>query len=190
MAYNSLYACFINSTTVDNLSRRTKIYHFAVLIPPGFRRVQPPTVPPSILQTSAQYQNPLAPTVSNSSPPEPYRTITYPLSQDNNEAQSTEPIRTFAILATPAGTNPYSLLTPVMNVRTVMGEHWYDWLLPIRHSPCWDNGHGCGRGSGRSKEDEEKTVPKYWADHRLMYKTGPVVDDMIRKAGLLSLPGS
>lgn len=184
MAYNSLFFVLINSTTVDNLSRRTKIYHFAVLIPSGFVPAQAPIVPPSILQTTSQYPTPLATTLSNSSRPEPWRKVTYPLHLSSSEAQSAEPNRTFAILATPAGSNPYSL-SKLENLRTVMGEHWYDWLLPVRHSPCWDNGHDQRRDGQSDTQDQEKAAQRgHWADHQFMYKTGSVVDDMIRRAGL------
>jgi len=185
MAYNSLYAVFINSTTVDNLTRRVKVYHFAVLIPSEFVPAQLPTVPPSIPQTTSLSPTPLATTLSNPSRSEPFRKVTYPLSQSGTGAQSAEPIRTFAILATPAGSNPYSLPTPLENFKTVMGEHWYDWLVPFRHSPCWDNGHGRTTEKSEQGRDEEEAIQGgHWADHQLMYKTGPVVDDMIRRAGL------
>ena len=42
MAYHSLFATYLNSTTVDNLSRLTKVYHFAVLIPENAAMLAPP----------------------------------------------------------------------------------------------------------------------------------------------------
>lgn len=93
-----------------------------------------------------------------------------------------EPTRTFAILATPVGGNPYLLATPLENFRTVMGNRWFDWFLPIRHSPCWDDGHGYpdGHASGKYTADAEKGI----GQRRVMYKTGPMLDDMIGYAGL------
>ena len=51
------------------------------------------------------------------------------------EGQAPDAIKTFAILHTKPGENPFDL-GPYRNFKTVMGDHWYDWLLPIKHSPC------------------------------------------------------
>ena len=45
-----------------------------------------------------------------------------------------------------------------------MGEHWYDWLLPIRYSPCTNHN---------------------WGDSQ--FATGPVVDRMREEAGIAIL---
>ena len=61
-----------------------------------------------------------------------------PSTTDSNapvEGQAQGDIKTFAILHTKPGENPFDL-GPYQNFKTVMGDHWYDWLLPIRHSPC------------------------------------------------------
>ena len=61
-----------------------------------------------------------------------------PSTTDSNapvEGQESGGIKTFAILHTKPGENPFDL-GPYQNFKTVMGDHWYDWLLPIRHSPC------------------------------------------------------
>lgn len=42
-----------------------------------------------------------------------------------------------------------------------MGEHWYDWFLPIRHSPC-------------SRHDSLES----------QFELGPVVDKMRQEAGI------
>jgi len=177
MAYHSLYATYLNSTTVDNLSRLTKVYHFAVLIPENAPLPAPPTT------DSDDEQYPAHPTSMPRADPvyrPPYRTITYPRTQSGGVTfTSHEPVRTFAILATVAGANPYLLDTSLENFRTVMGKRWIDWLLPIRHSPCWDRGHGYASGS---KPDMAAELGG--SQRRIMYKMGPVVDDMIARAGL------
>jgi len=177
MAYHSLYATYLNSTTVDNLSRLTKVYHFAVLIPENAALSAPPPA------DSDDEQYPAHPTSMPRAEPvyrSPYRTITYPRTQSGGVTfASHEPIRTFAILATPAGSNPYLLPTSLENFKTVMGERWIDWLLPLRHSPCWDGGHGYS-SSPRKDVDAELGGRQ----RRIMYKMGPVVDDMVAAAGL------
>lgn len=44
--------------------------------------------------------------------------------------------RTFAITRTKPGENPWDLGSMFLNWKSVMGENVFDWLLPIRSSPC------------------------------------------------------
>ena len=73
-----------------------------------------------------------------------FRTVSFsspPSTTDSNtlvEGQLPGDIKTFAILHTKPGENPFDL-GPYQNFKTVMGDHWYDWLLPIRHSPCYNH---------------------------------------------------
>ncbi|KAI9812287.1 MAG: palmitoyltransferase pfa5 [Pycnora praestabilis] len=136
MAGSSIQLAAINSTTVENLSRKVKVWQLAVFIP------QP-------------HQGQLGenPATSNGSATTP-TTITYPLTTPNPNhdrtlpsitlsgqsslstiTQKPQPPRTFAILSTPPGANPWDLGT-LENLKSVLGNHWYDWLLPLRHSPC------------------------------------------------------
>lgn len=63
-------------------------------------------------------------------------TITYPLyvSPDRPPLPAPES-RTFAILRTPAGMNPWNL-GAYYNFTSVFGTHPHHWLLPVAHSPC------------------------------------------------------
>lgn len=46
-------------------------------------------------------------------------------------------VRTFAILETlTPGDNPWDLGSALLNWETVMGEHFFDWFLPMKRSPC------------------------------------------------------
>lgn len=46
-------------------------------------------------------------------------------------------VRTFAILETlTPGDNPWDLGSALLNWETVMGEHFLDWFLPMKRSPC------------------------------------------------------
>ncbi|KAL2408201.1 Palmitoyltransferase pfa5 [Exophiala dermatitidis] len=65
--------------------------------------------------------------------------------------------RTFAILETKPGENPWDI-GPFRNFREVMGYFWLDWFLPLHRSPLVDHG-----------------------DPTSMYKLGPVVEKMKRE---------
>lgn len=78
------------------------------------------------------------------------------------EGQVSGAIKTFAILHTKPGENPFDL-GPYQNFKTIMGDHWYDWLLPIRRSPCCNH-------DGRDSQ----------------FAMGPVVQRMRAEAGIAS----
>ncbi len=142
MSASSLQFVFLNTTTIENLSRKTKVWQLAVHMP------NPPP--------------------GGSGPP-PFRTITYgqplPGAPDAQDPASTgqpwEP-RTFAILHSKPGENPWDLGWR-RNFTSVMGDRWYDWLLPLKHSPC----------TTHDRIDYE-------------FETGPVVERMKREAGILA----
>lgn len=91
-----------------------------------------------------------------------YWTVTYPLprpeglTHDGNGnplAPRDESARkTFAVVRTQPGENPWDL-GPWRNFKTVMGNNIFEWLLPIKHSPCCDQD-----------------------DMRSDYEMGPVID--------------
>ncbi|KAL8667556.1 MAG: hypothetical protein Q9168_007230 [Polycauliona sp. 1 TL-2023] len=132
MSGSSLQFVFLNTTTIENLSRKTKVWQLAVLMPP---------VP------------------AHSYNPPPYRTITYGQQDDPNTN-----MRTFAILHSKPGENPWDLGS-FRNFKSVMGENWYDWFLPIKPSPC----------AKHERPDCE-------------FETGDVVDRMKVEVGIISPP--
>lgn len=138
MTGSSLQFALINTTTIENLSRRTKVWTLAVHMP------KPP-------QTSTGFR-----TVSFSA-----TTLTTE-SDAHAEDQGSGAVKTFAILHTKPGENPFDL-GPYQNFKTVMGDHWYDWLLPIRYSPCCNH----------DREDGQ-------------FAMGPVVQRMRAEAGIAS----
>ena len=115
MTISSMQFIFLNTTTIENLSRHSKVWSLAILMP---------STPPQ----------PTAP---------PFNTITYPLgyiypNQDDSQARPTPPQvqpRRFAILHSRPGDNIWDL-GYWRNFQSVMGIDWYDWLLPIKYSPC------------------------------------------------------
>lgn len=136
---SSFQFVLVNTTTVENLSRHTKVWTLAVYMP------NPPTSAPTSFQT-----------------------ITYPLkTQPRRSSLNTDglpvpspPPRTFAILHSKPGENPWDL-GPRGNFRAVMGEKWWDWISPLRYSPC------CNHDRGDSA-----------------FEMGPVVDRMRERAGI------
>jgi palmitoyltransferase len=84
--------------------------------------------------------------------PRPYfHTITYPIpprkssassqntqlpgSHDPEAITSSSTLRTFAIVSTKPGDNPWNI-GRLNNLKSILGKRYIDWILPIRNSPC------------------------------------------------------
>lgn len=145
MSGSSIYLALLNSTTIENLSRKTKVWQLAILVPNS--------------SSSVRGQDPEQPSL-------PYTTVTYPLpSTDGAKLESQNPpLRTFAILRSRPGENPYDL-GYYRNWCSVMGDRPMDWFS-IKRSPCCDH--------------------ERWESE---FELGPVVDRMRREAGLLPING-
>ncbi|KAL9612666.1 MAG: hypothetical protein Q9167_002748 [Letrouitia subvulpina] len=139
MAGSSLQFAILNTTTIENLSRKSKVWQLAIHM-----ANPPPSGDFSLL----------------------YRIVTYDangqvIPTPNGQQPLASSSRTFAILHSKPGENPWNL-GPLRNFKSVMGERWYHWLLPLKHSPCTNHDRG-----------------------DCQYETGPVVDRMKREVGLL-----
>lgn len=138
MTGSSVQFAIVNSTTIENLSRKTIVWTLAVYMP------RAPQISPG------------------------FRTISFSRAQDissfpaNPNQDPSDAIKTFAILHTKPGENPFDL-GPFNNFKSVMGDYWYDWFLPFRYSPCCDHGRQDGQ-----------------------FAMGPVVDEMRKEAGIAS----
>ena len=111
--------------------------------------------------------------VSFPTTPHSLKTVTYPFLPKDTPLDSSEsygdivlraaPIsQTYAIIRTEPGANPWDLGSYYENFKSVMGNYWWDWLLPLRHSPCCCH------------QNEASEFP-----------FGPVVDRLKRKYGLV-----
>lgn len=138
MTGSSLQFALINTTTIENLSRKTIVWTLAIHMP-------------RLPETSTGFR-----TISFST------TEAVEVSDVPAEGQVSGAIKTFAILHTKPGENPFDL-GPYQNFKTVMGDHWYDWLLPIRCSPCCNHDRIDGQ-----------------------FAMGPVVQRMRAEAGIAS----
>jgi palmitoyltransferase len=128
---------FTNTTNID-LLRKAQVYQLAIRVPSGY-------------STSSS------------------QLITYPLpsrtnygTQLNGNASDRDQraTRTFAIVRTEAGENPWHL-GYWRNFKSVMGSNPLEWFLPIRHSPC------CYHDSMVSD-----------------YELGPLVEELKKRFGL------
>lgn len=166
LVLTSLQLILINVTTIENLDVGHRTIHLAVLLPPELQRqpVLPP--PPAALSTdglsrSGDSEQPFISEIDDPShhsyfsserPPRPRKhskddhaasfwegTITYPLAMPKDRPPGPAPEqRTFAILKTPPGMNPWDL-GRLHNLLSVFGYQFHEWLLPINRSPCTDH---------------------------------------------------
>ena len=93
-----------------------------------------------------------------------FPSVTYPLGDEPTSAPNSK--RTFVVLHSKPGDNPWDLGW-FANFQTVMGVHWWDWLIPLRHSPLRDHSRG-----------------------ESQFELGSVVDRMRADAGLIIPPSS
>lgn len=165
MVFNSFNLVFQNLTTIENISRRV---YLAVVLPPELQMnplAPPPPAkvsPGSVADSEPPFTSEIDdPAHSNyfgrqprpkkrtvdESPNSPTKskkiwkgTITYPLHLATDRPPIPAPApRTFAVLQTPPGLNPWNLGTAYRNFKAVFGNKPHDWLLPLKHSPCCDH---------------------------------------------------
>jgi palmitoyltransferase len=147
MAGSSIQLSLVNSTTVENLNRRSKVWFIAVLIPRTEDGRLPPLPSSGAAATGihgARFQ-----TITYPRPPEEEQWLLHQAKGQNQPALTTNtpktaqpaglpPPRTFAILSTKPGENPFDIGT-WNNIREVMGYSFSEWVLPIKQSPCADH---------------------------------------------------
>ncbi|RMZ91029.1 hypothetical protein DV736_g1726, partial [Chaetothyriales sp. CBS 134916] len=195
MCLSSLQFAFLNTTTIENLSRRSHVWYLAIYIPePVLRRYRdsgrsdlrlivyprPPAEQLLVLQQSSTDPSMGGAMGGGSGGPEelPGRGVPTPVPQAQTHAdanttshpnrpadvpQQSPPLtRTFAIVETKPGANPFDI-GYWNNFKEVMGYTVLDWFLPLRPSPCGNHD-----------------------DPHCMYKTGRVVDQLKREAGIFN----
>lgn len=109
-------ACY-NLTTIENLSRRSAVWTLAIRVPDH-------------LVSKLNSESGWAPT---------FATISYPLqpTPPATDLQNRDtPRHVFAILQTQPGENPFDLGSWLKNLQQVLGYSLWEWLLPIKQSPC------------------------------------------------------
>jgi palmitoyltransferase len=128
-----------NLTTIENLSKRTKVWQLAVHIPD--RRQSPatgimgapfPTVTYPLPIVSEKPSASLA--SSDTANGETFEIEARHTDLAHHAERDAKATRTFAILQMEPGQNPWDL-GAVGNWKSVMGTNLLDWFLPIRRSP-------------------------------------------------------
>ncbi|WPH05087.1 palmitoyltransferase pfa5-like protein [Acrodontium crateriforme] len=166
MIVNTVWMALKNVTTIENITARRGTMLLAVLLPPDLQAPQGLRLPSPVARTSrsksddgSSSDRPLTSDLDDASHQNYFNngrvyrglrhpsrskhwkgTITYPLALSSDQPPLPAPIsRTFAILETSPGTNPWDLGTPWRNFTAVFGDKLHHWLLPVRHSPCCDH---------------------------------------------------
>jgi len=158
MCMSSCQFALISSTTIENLNRKTKVWFLAV------------HTPSQVLEEAHEKRIELR-LISYPRPPEEQLQMLQQHGASNlpsanvQQASSSSPIaatghRTFAILESAPGDNPFDI-GPLSNFQEIMGMTIWEWLSPIKPSPCL-------------KHDSMTSL----------YKLGPVVDEMKANTGL------
>ena len=160
MTLSSLQLAMNNLSTIENINRQSAVWTLAIRVPnhvlaklnpetqwaPTFRTITYPLPPiPSQFEPGAQYQHFPPPTEQH----------------------------VFAILQTLPGDNPFDLGSPLKNLQQIMGFSLFDWMLPLKHSPCADHSShestfAFGPAITRLKQDAglESSVEDEAADRR------------------------
>jgi len=155
MCMSSSQFALINSSTIENLNRKTKVWFLAVY------------TSPQVLE-EAREKNINLQLISYPRPPQEklqtlqHGTCEFPdeAVQASSSSTATTEHRTFAILETAPGANPFDI-GPLSNFQDVMGLTIWEWLSPIKPSP------------GLKHDDPTS-----------LYKLGPVVDELKANTGL------
>ena len=134
MTATSMRYVFLNMTNVDILGARSKVHQLAVRVPRGTRSTDSFTtvtypLPKLELGINGEANRRSRPRATDNSGSAGRPNGASPDPRDDLAT------RTFAILRTEPGENPWHL-GYWQNWKSVMGTNFIDWLLPIRKSPC------------------------------------------------------
>lgn len=161
MTCSSLKFVFSNLTTIESLSKKRRAWLLAVLIPPSF------AFPSEGYHPHITYPLPLpASKTTEVDSPVPLSAQSTP--RDDVQAESQVPserdvkaTRTFAILSLALGRSPWDLGV-VENWKSVMGNHFVDWILPVKRSPS------CNHESDESHFETGRWVEQLQVDMGFM----------------------
>ena len=169
-----LQFAFQNTTTIENLNRRSHIWYLAIHVPErvlqkymssgrgDLRLITYPRPQEEQLQMLQAHgadvmQTPITHPEATHDPSASTNTPSHSQQPSTISVQT----RTFAIVETRPGENPFHI-GYFNNFREVMGYTIFEWLFPIQPSPC-------------SFHDSPES----------MYKTGPAVHRLRKEAGIL-----
>ncbi|KAH7029448.1 palmitoyltransferase PFA5 [Microdochium trichocladiopsis] len=160
MSTTSLRYVLLNMTNVDMLGATSKVYQLAVVVP---RDARPPTTS-ALAYPTVTYPLPNLELGLNGEANGPSKHTPATFSDGSGSTDHTSrdalAVRTFAILKTEPGENPWHL-GYWRNWKEVMGSNILDWFLPISKSPCISH-----------------------ESHESFYPFGPVLDDVCARYGV------
>jgi palmitoyltransferase len=171
VAFEGIRLSCHNLTTIENLSKDMRVYHIAVYVK-DFDTGQLDSVytgrnsgtGTTLREHLASYPSITYPFVDHQGTSADSNLQTGPYKEklpSNTESGPRHP-RTYLILETKMGENPWEL-SPLENIKSVMGSKWSDWILPLKYSPhCKHHKH----------EDE--------------FPFGPVLTRLKQEAGLIA----
>ncbi|KAH6628702.1 DHHC palmitoyltransferase-domain-containing protein [Chaetomium tenue] len=119
MTATSMRYILVNLTTIDYLKSKNVVHQLAIRVPQGTRPSQSYNVVTYPLPKSTDTTKPTLQTITT----------------ESSSPRDQLAIRTFAIVKTEMGENPWNL-GYYRNWKSVMGDNLIDWLLPIEGSPC------------------------------------------------------
>ncbi|KAI1379710.1 zf-DHHC-domain-containing protein [Hypoxylon crocopeplum] len=134
MTVTSMRYIFLNMTNVDVLGARSKVYQLAVRVPRGTESTDKFTVVTYPLSSPSRVMNGSTNGTAGPGTAESHGSGAQS-NQSRPSARDDLATRTFAILKTEPGENPWDLGI-WGNWQGVMGTNVLDWILPFRRSPC------------------------------------------------------
>lgn len=147
----------INSTTIEHLDRKTKVWNLAVYTNQRvLQEIHEKGIPLQLISYPRPREENLAYLAQN----EARNTDQARDEPGGSSGPTPTGHRTFAILETAPGRNPFDL-GAFNNFTDIMGTTIWEWLLPIKPSPCL-------------KHDDPTSL----------YKLGPVVDELKASTGV------
>jgi palmitoyltransferase len=157
MLMSSGQFAFINSTTIEHLDRKTKVWNLAVYVNQHvLQEIHDKALPLQLIS----YPRPPEENLQNLAQHTAGSANQAPDGQTVSRSPTLTGHRTFAILETSPGANPFDLGF-LGNFTDIMGPTIWDWLLPTRPSPCLNHD-----------------------DPISLYKLGTVVDELKASTGV------
>ncbi|KAH0553440.1 hypothetical protein GP486_006489 [Trichoglossum hirsutum] len=170
MAVGTAQLVLLNITTIENLTRKTKVWQLAVLIPRPEVIGSSPSDTPKVGFLQVTYGLPGQTSREKSQEIQSSRPLGTPENHNSTEEPS-PPSRTFAVLRTQPGENPWDL-GKLENFKSVMGDRLWDWFLPLRHSPSRKHDHGDSAFLLGAVVDRMRKEAGHRDDHHITGVTG------------------
>ena len=132
MTANSIKLALNNVTTVEELGRA---YFLAIHIDNPEQYGGPPPIEDQSGTTYPYYQTITYPLRHSTAAPPSSAGSAGEERYDVEAHGSSKALRTFVVVQSKPSDNPWRL-SPLENIKSIMGQSYVDWLLPLKYSPC------------------------------------------------------